>query len=97
NGTKQFISGAGATDFYFVFARTSDDGAKGISAFAVMKDTPGLSFGANERKMGWNAQPTRQVILEDCKVPVANLLGREGGAPSGATRCVPRRPAARTR
>ncbi|MEO1793728.1 MAG: acyl-CoA dehydrogenase family protein, partial [Pseudomonadota bacterium] len=59
NGTKQFISGAGATDFYFVFARTSDDGAKGVSAFAIMKDTPGLSFGANEKKMGWNAQPTR--------------------------------------
>jgi alkylation response protein AidB-like acyl-CoA dehydrogenase len=75
NGTKQFISGAGATDFYFVFARTSADGAKGISAFAVMKDTPGLSFGAIERKMGWNAQPTRQVILEDCKVPAANLVG----------------------
>ena len=78
NGTKQFISGAGASDFYFVFARTSEEGARGISAFAVMKDTPGLSFGANEKKMGWNAQPTRQVIFEDCKVPVANLVGEPG-------------------
>jgi alkylation response protein AidB-like acyl-CoA dehydrogenase len=78
NGSKQFISGAGATDFYFVFARTGDETAAGISAFAVMKDTPGLSFGANERKMGWNAQPTRQVIFENCKVPAANLIGAEG-------------------
>ena len=78
NGTKQFISGAGATDFYFVFARTGDDGAGGVSAFAVMKDTPGLSFGANEKKMGWNAQPTRQVVFENCKVPAANLIGAEG-------------------
>ena len=78
NGTKQFISGAGATDFYFVLARTGDDGAGGISAFAVMKDTPGFSFGANERKMGWNAQPTRQLMFEDCKVPAANRVGAEG-------------------
>jgi alkylation response protein AidB-like acyl-CoA dehydrogenase len=78
NGSKQFISGAGATDFYFVFARTGGEGASGISAFAVMKDAPGLSFGANEKKMGWNAQPTRQVIFDNCKVPVANLIGAEG-------------------
>jgi alkylation response protein AidB-like acyl-CoA dehydrogenase len=78
NGSKQFISGAGATDFYFVFARTGDEGASGISAFAVMKDAPGLSFGANEKKMGWKAQPTRQVIFENCKVPAANLIGAEG-------------------
>jgi alkylation response protein AidB-like acyl-CoA dehydrogenase len=78
NGSKQFISGAGATDFYFVFARTGDEGASGISAFAVMKDAPGLSFGVNEKKMGWNAQPTRQVIFENCKVPAANLIGAEG-------------------
>jgi alkylation response protein AidB-like acyl-CoA dehydrogenase len=75
NGTKQFISGAGATDFYFVFARTGDGSANGVSAFAIMKDTPGLSFGANERKMGWNAQPTAQVIMENVKVPAANLVG----------------------
>ncbi|HWE21976.1 MAG TPA: acyl-CoA dehydrogenase family protein [Hyphomicrobiaceae bacterium] len=78
NGTKQFISGAGATDFYFVFARTGDEGPGGISAFAVMKGTPGFSFGANERKMGWNAQPTRQLIFEDCKVPAENRIGAEG-------------------
>jgi alkylation response protein AidB-like acyl-CoA dehydrogenase len=78
DGVKQFISGAGASDFYFVFARTSDEGARGISAFAIEKDAPGLGFGANERKMGWNAQPTRQVILENCEVPAENLIGREG-------------------
>ena len=75
NGTKQFISGAGATDFYFVFARTGGEGASGISAFVIMKDTPGLSFGANEKKMGWNAQPTRQVILDDCRIPASHLVG----------------------
>jgi alkylation response protein AidB-like acyl-CoA dehydrogenase len=78
DGTKQFISGAGAADFYFVFARTSEAGANGISAFAVMKDSPGLAFGALEKKMGWNAQPTRQVIFEGCKVPAANRIGEEG-------------------
>jgi alkylation response protein AidB-like acyl-CoA dehydrogenase len=78
NGTKQFISGAGAADFYFVFARTGDAGPGGISAFAVLKDTPGLGFGANERKMGWNAQPTRQLIFEDCRVPAENRVGVEG-------------------
>jgi alkylation response protein AidB-like acyl-CoA dehydrogenase len=78
NGSKQFISGAGATDFYFIFARTGGEGAKGVSAFVVMKDTPGLSFGANEKKMGWNAQPTRQVIMENVKIPVSHLVGEEG-------------------
>jgi alkylation response protein AidB-like acyl-CoA dehydrogenase len=78
DGSKQFISGAGAADFYFVFARTGEEGAGGVSAFAVMKDTPGLSFGALEKKMGWNAQPTRQVIFESCKVPAANRIGEEG-------------------
>ena len=81
NGTKQFISGAGAADFYFVFARTSEAaeaGAGGISAFAVMKGMPGLSFGALEKKMGWNAQPTRQVIFENCKVPATDRIGEEG-------------------
>jgi alkylation response protein AidB-like acyl-CoA dehydrogenase len=75
NGTKQFISGAGATDFYFVFARTGGETSAGISAFVIEKGTPGLSFGANERKMGWNAQPTRQVIFENCKIPAFNLVG----------------------
>lgn len=78
NGTKQFISGAGDTDFYFLFARTGGEGASGVSAFGILKDTPGLSFGANEKKMGWNAQPTRQVILDNCKVPVAHRVGAEG-------------------
>jgi alkylation response protein AidB-like acyl-CoA dehydrogenase len=78
NGTKQFISGAGTADFYFVFARTGGAGADGLSAFAVMKDTPGLSFGVNERKMGWNAQPTRQVLFENCRVPAGNRIGEEG-------------------
>ncbi|CAM4473960.1 acyl-CoA dehydrogenase family protein [Nocardia ninae] len=78
NGVKQFISGAGATDVYVVMARTGSPGARGISAFIVPADTPGLSFGANERKMGWHAQPTRQVIFEDARVPAVNLLGAEG-------------------
>jgi alkylation response protein AidB-like acyl-CoA dehydrogenase len=78
NGVKQFISGAGAADIYAVMVRTGEAGPKGISCLIIEKDTPGLSFGANEHKMGWNAQPTRQVILEDARVPVANLLGPEG-------------------
>ncbi|WP_431956014.1 acyl-CoA dehydrogenase family protein [Nocardia lijiangensis] len=78
NGAKQFISGAGANDVYVMMVRTGDDGARGISALIVPADTPGLSVGPNERKMGWNAQPTRQVILEDARVPVANRIGAEG-------------------
>ena len=78
NGVKQFISGAGSSDYYVVMCRTADTGAKGISAVVVHKDTPGLSFGPNEKKMGWHTQPTRQVIFEDVRVPVANRLGEEG-------------------
>jgi alkylation response protein AidB-like acyl-CoA dehydrogenase len=78
NGQKQFISGAGASDLYLVMARTGGEGPSGISAFLVPGDTPGLSFGANERKMGWNAQPTRAVLFEDASVPAANRLGAEG-------------------
>lgn len=78
NGVKQFISGAGTSDVYVVMARTGTAGPKGISAFVVEKDTAGLSFGPNEMKMGWNAQPTRQVIFEDVRVPAGNLLGSEG-------------------
>ena len=78
DGVKQFISGAGASALYLVMARTGDRGAAGISAFLVDKATPGLSFGPNERKMGWRAQPTRQVIFEQARVPVANRLGEEG-------------------
>jgi alkylation response protein AidB-like acyl-CoA dehydrogenase len=78
NGTKQFISGAGVNDIYVVMVRTGDAGAKGISCLVVEKGTPGLSFGAPERKLGWNASPTAQVIFEDCRVPVANRVGAEG-------------------
>ncbi len=77
-GEKQFISGAGASDLYVVMARTGGDGAGGISAFVVEKGTPGLSFGANEKKMGWNAQPTRAVLFDGARVPAANRLGPEG-------------------
>ena len=78
NGSKQFISGAGAGDIYLVMVRTGGEGPKGISAVLVEKGTPGLSFGPNEKKMGWHAQPTRQVIFEDCRIPLANLIGDEG-------------------
>jgi alkylation response protein AidB-like acyl-CoA dehydrogenase len=78
DGVKQFISGAGVSDLYLTMARTGGGGAGGISSFLVEKGTPGLSFGVEERKMGWNAQPTRQVIFENCRVPAANILGREG-------------------
>lgn len=78
DGVKQFISGAGATDLYLVMVRTGEDGPSGISTLLIEKDTPGLSFGANEKKMGWNAQPTRAVILEGVRVPVENRLGPEG-------------------
>ena len=78
NGTKTFISGAGWSDIYVVMARTSDNGAKGVSTFVVEKGTAGLSFGANEKKMGWNAQPTAQVIMEDCRIPAENRVGVEG-------------------
>jgi alkylation response protein AidB-like acyl-CoA dehydrogenase len=78
NGSKAFISGAGTSDIYVVMARTGGEGAKGISAFVVDKDAPGLSFGAQEKKMGWNAQPTAIVQFDDCRVPAANLLGKEG-------------------
>jgi alkylation response protein AidB-like acyl-CoA dehydrogenase len=78
NGQKQFISGAGETDIYVVMVRTGSEGAGGVSTLVVDKDTPGLSFGANERKMGWNAQPTRAVIFDNARVPVANRLGAEG-------------------
>jgi alkylation response protein AidB-like acyl-CoA dehydrogenase len=78
NGTKQFISGAGASSIYVVMARTADTGSRGITAIVVPADAPGLSFGPNEKKMGWNAQPTRQVIFENVRVPVANRLGEEG-------------------
>lgn len=78
NGGKAFISGGGTSDVYLVMARTSDDGPKGVSTFLVPKDAPGLSFGAQERKMGWNSQPTAQVMFDDCVIPARNRLGDEG-------------------
>ena len=78
NGSKAFISGAGTSDVYVVMARTGTDGPKGISTFVVDKDAPGLSFGVQERKMGWNSQPTAIVQFDDCRVPAENLMGQEG-------------------
>lgn len=77
-GSKQFISGAGVSDVYVLMARTSDNGAKGVSCFVLEKGMAGLSFGADERKMGWNSQPTAQVIMDGVRVPVANRIGEEG-------------------
>ena len=77
-GTKQFISGGGENDVYVVMVRTSEEKARGISCLVVEKDMPGVSFGANERKLGWHSQPTAQVILEDVFVPAENLVGAEG-------------------
>jgi alkylation response protein AidB-like acyl-CoA dehydrogenase len=78
NGSKQFISGAGVSDVYVVMARTGQDGPKGISTFIVRKDDKGVSFGANEKKMGWHSQPTRQVIFEDVRIPASRRVGAEG-------------------
>ncbi len=78
NGTKQFISGAGANDLYVTMVRTGKDGPGGISCLVIEKDMPGVSFGANERKLGWRSQPTAQVILEEVRVPVENRVGGEG-------------------
>ncbi|XP_073441068.1 isobutyryl-CoA dehydrogenase, mitochondrial [Dendrobates tinctorius] len=78
NGSKAFISGGGDTDVYVVMCRTGGSGSRGISCLVVEKGTPGLSFGKKEKKVGWNSQPTRAVIFEDCVVPVTNRLGEEG-------------------
>lgn len=83
DGVKQFISGAGTSDVYVVMARTGGEGPRGISAFVVEKDTPGLSFGADEQKMGWNAQPTAQVIFEGMRVPADAMLGGAEGEGTG--------------
>ncbi|EKE45803.1 acyl-CoA dehydrogenase [Oceaniovalibus guishaninsula JLT2003] len=77
-GIKAFISGAGYSDAYVVMCRTGDEGPRGVSAIVVEDGSPGLSFGGLEEKMGWRSQPTRQVQLDDCRVPAANLLGEEG-------------------
>ena len=78
NGVKQFTSGAGASSVYIVMARTADTGSRGISAFLVPAGIEGLTFGPLEKKMGWHAQPTRQVVFEDVRIPAANLLASEG-------------------
>lgn len=78
NGTKAFISGAPESDLYVCMVRTGENGASGVSTLVVEKGSPGLSFGAQERKMGWNAQPTAQVIFEDCRVSAENRLREEG-------------------
>ena len=83
DGVKQFISGAGTSDVYIVMARTGGDGPKGISAFIVEKNTPGLSFGANEAKMGWNAQPTAQVVFDGVRVAADAMLGGADGEGQG--------------
>ena len=78
SGTKQFISGGGANDLYLVMARTGEDGPGGISCFVVEKDMAGVSFGAQERKLGWHSQPTSAVILDGVRVPAENMVGGEG-------------------
>ncbi len=78
DGSKAFISGGSVSDLYVVMARTGGPGPKGISAIVVEKGTPGLSFGAQEKKMGWKSQPTSAVIFENCRVPVSNRIGAEG-------------------
>ena len=78
DGSKAFISGGGVSDLYFVFVRTGGPGPGGVSAVLVERDTPGLSFGAQEKKMGWKSQPTAVVNFDGCRVPVANRVGEEG-------------------
>lgn len=78
NGSKAFISGGGDTDVYLVMCRTGGTGPKGISCVLVEKGMPGLNFGKKEKKVGWNSQPTRMVIFEDCRVPASNIIGKEG-------------------
>jgi alkylation response protein AidB-like acyl-CoA dehydrogenase len=77
-GSKQFISGGGENDVYVTMVRTGEDGPKGISCLVIEKDMPGVSFGAQERKLGWHSQPTAQLILDNARVPAANLVGAEG-------------------
>ncbi|MGZ3360493.1 MAG: acyl-CoA dehydrogenase family protein [Xanthobacteraceae bacterium] len=78
DGNKAFISGGGRSDVYVVMARTGEGGPRGISCFLVENGTPGLSFGAKEKKLGWHSQPTAMVILDACRIPVANRIGAEG-------------------
>jgi alkylation response protein AidB-like acyl-CoA dehydrogenase len=77
-GAKQFISGGGSNELYVTMVRTSDDGAKGITCLVIEKDMTGVSFGAQERKLGWHSQPTAQLILDGVRVPLENRVGGEG-------------------
>jgi alkylation response protein AidB-like acyl-CoA dehydrogenase len=78
DGAKAFISGGGVSDIYVVMARTGEGGPRGISCIVVEKGTPGLSYGAQEKKLGWKSQPTAMVMFENCRVPVSNRIGAEG-------------------
>ncbi|GGI78668.1 acyl-CoA dehydrogenase family protein [Legionella impletisoli] len=78
NGAKAFISGGGVSDVYLCMVRTGDETHQGISCVLVEKDRPGISFGQQERKMGWRSQPTSMVFFEDCRIPVSNRVGEEG-------------------
>ena len=78
NGAKQFISGAGENEIYVTMVRTGEEGSKGISCLVIEKDMDGVTFGANEKKLGWHSQPTRQVIFDNVRVPVENRVGKEG-------------------
>jgi len=78
SGTKQFISGGGANDVYVTMVRTGDESPRGISCLVIEKDMPGVSFGPNERKLGWHSQPTTQVMFDGVRVPAENLVGAEG-------------------
>ena len=78
NGAKAFISGGGVADVYLCMVRTGGDGASGITCLVIEKDTPGLSFGAQEKKLGWHSQPTTMIHFNDCRVPIGNRIGDEG-------------------
>jgi alkylation response protein AidB-like acyl-CoA dehydrogenase len=78
DGAKAFISGGGVADVYVCMVRTGDAGPRGISCIVVEKGTPGLSFGAQEKKLGWKSQPTAMVMFDGCRVPLENRIGREG-------------------
>src|SRR5918996_1105272 len=75
SGSKAFISGGGANDVMVAMVRTGEEGPKGITAVVIEKDMPGVSFGAQERKLGWHSQPTSQVNFDEVRVPVANRVG----------------------
>ena len=83
SGSKAFISGGGANEIYVCMVRTGQDGPKGISCLVIEKDMPGVSFGAQEKKLGWHSQPTAQVNFDEVRVPAENLVGGEDGIDDG--------------